>query len=120
MQTLDSKVVVETELAIIMAECNIKGKEIMPNKNEEKNKNEELKRLFEGESCCLAYNSDDDWFDDEDEEFEFDGSNRWFEEAWEEGLKEAEEMRRIPERKNDDDEEDEKIEEKTIVINIIF
>jgi hypothetical protein len=119
MQTQDSKVVVETKLAIIMAECNTKGKEIMPRKNDS-NKNEELKRLFEGESCGLAYNSDDDWFDDEDEEFVFDpnGSNQWFEDAWLEGLKEAEEMRRVPERKKD--EEDEKIKENTIVINIIF
>ena len=87
----------------------------------------ELKRLFEGECCALSYNDDEDWFNDEDEEFEFDpkGSNKWFEDALEQGLKEREEMRRVPvdeskdydESKDDDDEKDEK---NTIVINIIF
>jgi hypothetical protein len=54
----------------------------------------ELKRLFEGESCALSYNDDDDWFDDEDEEFEFTGSNKWFEDALSQGLKELEMMQR--------------------------
>jgi hypothetical protein len=75
-----------------MAECNTKSKE--------------LKRLFEGECCALAYNDDDDWFDDEDEEFVFDpaGSNKWFEDAFVAGLKEQEIMQRgCVKRKNDDD-----------------
>ena len=54
----------------------------------------EAKSLFEGESCALSYNDDGDWFDDEDEEFVFDGSNMWFEEAFEEGMKEHEIMSR--------------------------
>ena len=93
----------------------------------------EQKRLFEGECCALSYNDNDAWFDDEDDEFQFDpkGSNKWFEQALEQGLKEQEEMRRGPERKRDERKElkekelkdEEKMKEKehdTIVINIIF
>ena len=95
-------------------------------------KMQEEKRLFEGECCALSYNDDEEWFDDEDDEFEFDpkGSNKWFEDAFEQGLKELEEIQRIPEMKKDEekgdvenkDEEikDEESEENTIVINIIF
>ena len=38
----------------------------------------EAKRIFEGKSCALSYNDDDEWFDDEDEEFAFnvDANNR--------------------------------------------
>jgi hypothetical protein len=59
-------------------------------------KAKELKVLFEGESCGLSYNSDDDWFDDEDFEFEFDpaGGNKWFEDAWEAGMREHEMQQR--------------------------
>ncbi|CAB3982328.1 Hypothetical predicted protein [Paramuricea clavata] len=53
----------------------------------------EAKVLFEGESSTLAYNDDDDWFDDEDEDFQFSEDNKWFEDAWEAGLREKEEMR---------------------------
>jgi hypothetical protein len=94
----------------------------------------ELKRLFEGECCALSYNDDEDWFDDEDEEFEFDpkGSNKWFDDALEQGLKEQQEMQRGPEMWKDEESKDEenkdegckdeknKDEENTIVINIIF
>jgi hypothetical protein len=85
----------------------------------------ELKRLFEGECCALSYDDDEDWFNDEDEEFEFDpnGSNKWFEDAFEQGLKEQEEMRRVPDHVDDEeskDDDDEKDEKNTIVINIIF
>ncbi|CAB3993356.1 Hypothetical predicted protein [Paramuricea clavata] len=47
-----------------------------------------LKALFEGESCALLYNEDD-----EDEEFCFTEDNKWFEDAWVQGLEEKEEMR---------------------------
>jgi hypothetical protein len=74
----------------------------------------ELKRLFEGECCALSYNDDDDWFDDEDEEFQFDpnGSNKWFEDALEQGLKEKEDMQRVPDHVDDDDEKDDDDDEK--------
>jgi hypothetical protein len=54
----------------------------------------EAKRIFEGESCALSYNDDDEWFDDEDEEFAFnvDANICWFEDAFVEGLKERYEM----------------------------
>ncbi|CAB4034700.1 Hypothetical predicted protein [Paramuricea clavata] len=52
----------------------------------------QAKRIFEGESCVLSYNEDQDWFDDEDEEFQFTESNQWFEDAFVVGLKECEEM----------------------------
>ena len=42
--------------------------------------------------CALSYNDDGDWFDDED--FVFYGSNTWFEEAFEEGMKGHEIMSR--------------------------
>ena len=79
----------------------------------EKESTKEMEHLFEGECCALSYGDDDEWFDDEDEEFVFDpkGSNKWFEDALEVGLKEREEMCLIPKR------EDEK---NTVVINIIF
>ena len=81
----------------------------------EKKSTKETVRLFEGECCALSYGDDDEWFDDEDEEFVFDpkGSNKWFEDAFEAGLKEREEMMMIPKRKDEDN-------EKNIVINIIF
>jgi hypothetical protein len=44
--------------------------------------------------CALSYNDDGDWFDDEDEDFVFYGSNTWFEEAFEEGMKGHEIMSR--------------------------
>ncbi|CAB4026366.1 Hypothetical predicted protein [Paramuricea clavata] len=53
----------------------------------------EAKTLFEGENSTLAYNDDDGWFDDEDEDFHFTEGNKWFEDAWEAGLREKEEMR---------------------------
>ncbi|CAB4008324.1 Hypothetical predicted protein [Paramuricea clavata] len=53
----------------------------------------EAKTLFEGENSALAYNDEDDWFDDEDEDFCFTSDNKWFEDAWEAGLREKEEMR---------------------------
>jgi hypothetical protein len=96
-----------------MAECNsdskMQAKEIGEIKLES---SKEMVRLFEGECCALSYGDDDDWFDDEDEEFVFDpkGSNKWFEDALEAGLKEREEMCLIPKRKDEDD----------VVINIIF
>ena len=88
-----------------MAECDKKAKE--------------FKRLFEGECCALAYNDDDDWFDDEDEEFVFDpaGSNKWFEDAFVAGLKENEIMQRgCVKRKNDDEpnKDELKVEEKVL------
>ena len=83
--------------------------------NKTKKSTQETVRLFEGECCALSYGDDDEWFDDEDEEFVFDpkGSNKWFEDALEAGLKEREEMCLIPKRKDEDN-------EKNIVINIIF
>jgi hypothetical protein len=60
--------------------------------NKCKEKKEEIKELFEGKACGLAYNDDDDWFNDEDEEFEFTDSNKWFEKAWVDGVKERDEM----------------------------
>jgi hypothetical protein len=50
------------------------------------------KRVAEGESCALGYNDDGDWFDDEDEEFSFEHSERWFEKAFEDGMAERDEM----------------------------
>ncbi|CAB3980433.1 Hypothetical predicted protein [Paramuricea clavata] len=50
----------------------------------------EIKQLFEGDACCLAYNDDCEWFDDED--FTFTGNNEWFEKAWIDGLAELDEM----------------------------
>jgi hypothetical protein len=105
MYTQDSKVVVEIKLAVIMAECNTKSKE--------------LKRLFKGECCALAYNDDDEWFDDKDEEFEFDpaGSNKWFEDAFVAGMKEREIMQRgCVKRKNEDEsnKDELKVEEKVL------
>jgi predicted HicB family RNase H-like nuclease len=50
--------------------------------------------LFEGESCALSYNDEDDWFHDEDEQFVFNGSNKWFEDAFQARMKECEDMRR--------------------------
>ena len=47
---------------------------------------------FEGESCALSYNEDQDWFDDEDEEFVFTNSNQWFEDAFVDIPMEREEM----------------------------
>lgn len=41
----------------------------------------DAKRIFEGECCALAYNDDEEWFDDEDEEFSFTDDNSWFEAA---------------------------------------
>jgi hypothetical protein len=52
----------------------------------------QAKRIFEGESCALSYNEDQDWFDDEDEEFVFTNSNQWFEDAFVDGMMEREEM----------------------------
>ena len=81
-------------------------------------KAKELKCLFEGECCALAYGSDDEWFDDEDEEFQFDpnGGNKWFEDAFEAGLKEEEAMRRgCVKRKNDEENKD---EEKVLENNV--
>ena len=42
----------------------------------------QAKRIVEGECCALAYNEDGDWFDDEDEEFSFENSSGWFEDAF--------------------------------------
>ena len=53
---------------------------------------EEAKRVCEGESCALSYNDDCDWFDDEDEEFSFEHSEGWFEKAFDDGMKERDEM----------------------------
>jgi hypothetical protein len=52
----------------------------------------QAKRIFEGESCALSYNEGDDWFNDENEEFVFDGSNRWFEDAHRAAVKEQYDM----------------------------
>jgi 16S rRNA C967 or C1407 C5-methylase (RsmB/RsmF family) len=71
-----------------MAECNLNCSPIVKCK-----KCTQAKKIFEGESCALSYNEDDDWFDDEDEEFVFNDSNHWFEDAFVEGMKEREEMR---------------------------
>jgi hypothetical protein len=38
------------------------------------------------------YNDDEQWFDHEDEDFVFDGSNQWFEDAHQAGLKEQHDM----------------------------
>lgn len=62
----------------------------------------EAKKLFEGEYCALSCNSDDDWYDNDGEEFVFDVSNAWFEQALEEGLKEKELMERGYPEKNMD------------------
>jgi hypothetical protein len=90
----------EIELAIVMAECDEKAKEI--------------KRLFEGECSALSYNDDDEWFDDEDVEFEFDpaGGNKWFEDAFVAGMKESEIMQWGFIKRNDDEKIEEKMEEK--------
>ena len=100
-----------------MAKCSsdskMQAKEIGEIKQEkESTKEKQMVCFFEGECCALSYGDDDDWFDDEDEEFVFDpkGSNKWFEDALQEGLKERDEMCLIPKRKD----------EETIVINIIF
>jgi hypothetical protein len=37
--------------------------------------------------CSLSH-----WFDDEDEQFVFNGSNKWFEDAFQAGMKECEDM----------------------------
>ncbi|CAB3977385.1 Hypothetical predicted protein [Paramuricea clavata] len=55
---------------------------------------EEAKRIVEGESGTLSYNSDDEWFDDEDEDFDFTNSPGFFEKAWTDGLKERDDMQR--------------------------
>ena len=88
----------------------------------DKIKLEELKRVFEGECCALSYNDDEEWFDDEDEEFVFDpnGSNKWFEDAVEQGLKEQAEMRFIVPDTDDKKSKDDESKDDTIVINIIF
>jgi hypothetical protein len=101
---------------IIMAKCNSDSKMQAKEIKLEKESTKEMVQLFEGECCALSYGDDDDWFDDEDEEFVFDpkGSNKWFEDALEAGLKEREEMCLIPKRKDEDDEKN------TVVINIIF
>ena len=52
----------------------------------------EAKCIVEGECCALAYNEDGDWFDNEDEEFFFENSSGWFEDALVAGLKERDEM----------------------------
>ncbi|CAB4004479.1 Hypothetical predicted protein [Paramuricea clavata] len=70
-----------------MAECNLNCSSVAECK-----KCLQAKRIFEGESCPLSYNEDDDWFNDEDEEFSFDESNEWFEKAFVAGMKEREEM----------------------------
>ncbi|CAB4025109.1 Hypothetical predicted protein [Paramuricea clavata] len=58
-------------------------------------KYDRVKEFFEGDCCALAYNSDQDWFDDEDEEFAFDpnGSNKWFDDAYREVKEEQNEMK---------------------------
>jgi hypothetical protein len=92
-----------------MAKCNsdskMQAKEIKEIEKEIKLE-KEIKRLFEGECCSLSYNDDDEWFDDEDEEFVFDpkGSNKWFDDAVEAGLKEQEKMCLVPKREDGDDE----------------
>ncbi|CAB4019363.1 Hypothetical predicted protein [Paramuricea clavata] len=70
-----------------MAECNLNCSPVVKCK-----KCTQAKRIFEGESCALLYNDDEDWFDDEDEEFVFTDSNQWFENAFESGIKEREDM----------------------------
>ncbi|CAB4010864.1 Hypothetical predicted protein [Paramuricea clavata] len=72
-----------------------------------------LKQIFEGENCALAYNEDDDWFGDEDEEFEFVGNNDWFENAFVEGIQERDEMLYGYQQLNEDenDGEDENVDE---------
>ncbi|CAB4011374.1 Hypothetical predicted protein [Paramuricea clavata] len=67
---------------------------------------EKLKELFEGDACCLAYNDECEWFEDEDEEFTFDenNNNEWFEKAWVEGLKELDEMQNGYQRMRKDEE----------------
>jgi hypothetical protein len=42
--------------------------------------------------CALSYNKDGDWFDDEDEEFVFTDSNKWFEDTLVAGLQERVDM----------------------------
>lgn len=68
-------------------------------KKEKSNDDEDAKRLvqaksiFEGESCALSYNDDDEWFDDEDEDFTFTHANIcWFQDAFTAGLKERHKM----------------------------
>ena len=70
-----------------MAECNLNCLSVVRCK-----KCAEAKDIFEGVSCALLYNDDEDWFDDEDEEFLFTGSNEWFENAFQSGMKERENM----------------------------
>jgi hypothetical protein len=105
---------------IIMALANSRSRIVVTeSKVVAESKKKQMKCFFEGECCALSYGDDDDWFDDEDEEFVFDpkGANKWFEEALEAGLKEREEMMRIPKKTDENDENDGK---RTIVINIIF
>ncbi|CAB3996220.1 Hypothetical predicted protein [Paramuricea clavata] len=42
---------------------------------------EEAKRIVEGENSALAYNSDGDWFDDEDFDLDFSNSQGFFQES---------------------------------------
>lgn len=72
-----------------MSECDLK---CLPDVNCERCK--QGKAMFEGESCALLYNEDEDWFNDEDEEFVFMDSNQWFEEALIMGLREREDIQR--------------------------
>ena len=63
-----------------MAECNLNCSPVVNCK-----KCTQAKCLFEGKSCALLYNDDEQWFDDEDEDFVFD-------DAHQAGLKEQHDM----------------------------
>jgi hypothetical protein len=63
-----------------------------PNTMTDKARLTDAKRIFEGECCTLSYNDDTEWFDEEDEEFVFTDSNKWFEDALNAGIKERDDM----------------------------
>ena len=60
-------------------------------------KQQEMKRLFEGEYSAVLVGDNENWLWDEDEEFQFDveGGNKWFEDAFEKGLAECALMRGV-------------------------
>jgi hypothetical protein len=85
-----------------MAECkqNYEAKKQQEIKREckqnyEAKKQQEIKRLFEGEYSTVLAGDSEDWLWDEDEEFQFDveGGNKWFKDAFAAGMRECELMR---------------------------
>jgi hypothetical protein len=71
-----------------MAECN---------KDCDEKKQKEMERLFEGEYDAVLVGDEENWLWGEDEEFQFDreGGNKWFEDAFDEGMAECALMRGV-------------------------